>query len=388
MEITDVRAVPLSDPVPEENQHRTDLGTKVKTDQTLVFVDTDEGVTGIGASLGTPSAIKAIVEDSLGPMIEGDDPTYTERIWEKLYNGSRWPPSIERGYSQPREDRRGLTLEAISGIDIALWDAKGKILDEPVYNLLGPVRDDIRAYASGGWAPGDEAEAELRGYAEKGFDAVKMRTVGEDDFSIQNTVDRVAAARRGVGDDVDIMVDAHGSMDVSTAVKMARALEEYDITWFEEPISPDDHPGLAEVRKRTEIPIATGEREFTRFDFRSLVEHDALDIAQPDIARCGGFTESRRVAALTSAHGLRFAPHAWGSGVLVAASIHMAMAAPNCHILEVAQGHMPMLWELFEEDFDIRDGRVHAPDRPGLGFTLRDDFDERFSYIPGPEYVF
>lgn len=388
MHITDVRAVPLSDPVPEEKRHRTDLGTKVKTDATLVFVESDDGSTGVGASLGNPPTITSIVEHELAPLLLDEDPLYTERLWEKMYDGSRWKPSLERGYSQPREDRRGVTLEAISGLDIALWDLKGKLLDQPVYKLLGPVRDDIRAYASGGWAPGDEAEAELRGYAEKGFDAVKMRVVGEDDFAIEHTVRRVEAARRGIGDDVDLMVDAHGCLDVSTAIRLADALEPYDVSWFEEPVSPDDHAGLAEVRRATTIPIATGEREFTRFDFLSLFEERALDVAQPDVSRAGGFTEIRRIAAMASARGLRVAPHAWGSGVLFAASIHLAMATPNCHVLEVSQAHMPLMYDLFEEEFDVRDGRVQAPERPGLGFTLRDDHDERFAYVDGPEYVF
>ena len=170
---------------------------------------------------------------------------------------------------------------------------------------------------------------------------------------------------------------------------VARELEPYDIAWFEEPVSPDDHAGQAEVRRATTIPIASGEREFTRFDFQDLLAHRALDIAQPDVARAGGMTEIRRIAALTSAHGVRLAPHAWGSGVLCAASLHIAMAAPNCHILEVTHGYMPMMWELFNEPFDIRpDGMVHAPDRPGLGFTLRADALERFRYVDGPEFEF
>ena len=388
MHITDVRAVPLSDPVPDERRHRTDLGTKVKTDATLVFVECDDGTTGIGASLGHPPTITSIVEGKLAPLLIDEDPLYSERLWEKTYTGSRWRPSIERGYTQPREDRRGVTLEAISGLDIALWDLKGKLLDQPVYKLLGAVRDDIRGYASGGWAPGDEAEAELGGYTEQGFDAVKMRVVGSDDFAIENTITRVAAARRGVGDDVDLMVDAHGCLDVSTAIRIAKALEPYDLAWFEEPVSPDDHAGLAEVRRATTIPIATGEREFTRFDFLSLMEKCAMDVVQPDVSRAGGFTEIRRIAAMASARGLRVAPHAWGSGVLFAASIHLAMALPNCPILEVSQAYMPLMTDVFEEDYDIKDGRVHAPQRPGLGFTLREDYAERFAYVEGPEYVF
>lgn len=390
MKITRVRAVPMSDPVPRERQHRTDLGTKVKSDATLILVETDNGFTGIGAALGTPPVVAAIVEHELEPEVVGEDPLFSERIYEKMYNGSRAKPALARGVPQPEVSRRsGMVMEAIAGVDIAIWDVKAQALGIPVYQALGAVRSSIRGYASGGWAPGDEAEGELGGYAARGFSAVKMRVVGRDGFSIENCVRRVKAARRGIGPQVELMVDAHGSLEVPVAIKLARELEPYDIAWFEEPVSPQDHRGQAEVRRATIIPIASGEREFTRFDFQDLLEHNALDIAQPDVARAGGFTEIRRIAALTSARGIRLAPHAWGSGILFAASIHTAMAATNCHILEVSQGYMPMMWELFNEPFDIRpDGTVHAPDRPGLGFTLRADALERFKYVDGPEYTF
>ena len=388
MKITDVRAIPMSDPIPRERRHRTDLGTKVKSDATLILVETDEGLTGMGASLGSPETVSAIVAYDLAPALVGEDPMYSEFLWEKMYNGSRWKPALERGHSQPMDGRRGVTMEAVAGVDIAIWDVKSKAMGLPIYKAMGAVRDSIRGYGSGGWAPGDEAEEEMAGYAAKGFSAVKMRVVGRDGFSIENTIRRVKAARRGIGDGVELMIDAHGSLDVSTAIRLARTLEEYDLAWFEEPISPDDHMGLAEVRRSTIIPIATGEREFTRFDFEDLFERRAVDIAQPDIARAGGFTEIRRIGAMASARGVRLAPHAWGSGVLFAASVHMAMASPNCHILEVSQGYMPMMNELFKEPYDIRGGTVYAPQTPGLGFTLREDALDRFEYVPGPEYVF
>src|SRR6185437_15438601 len=369
MQIVKVSALPMSAPVPQEKRHRTDLGTKVKSDATLIRVETDNGLTGIGAALGTPPIVAAIVEHELAPECVGEDPMFSERIYEKMYNGSRSRPALERGVTQADESRRrGVIMEAIAGVDIAVWDAKAQALGIPLYQALGAVRSSVRGYASGGWAPGDEAEAELAGYAANGFTACKMRVVGRD---------------------VELMVDAHGSLEVATAIKLARELEPYDIAWFEEPVSPDDHAGQAEVRRSTTIPIASGEREFTRFDFQDLLERRALDIAQPDVARAGGMTEIRRIAALTSAYGVRLAPHAWGSGVLFAASIHVAMAAANCHILEVTQGYMPMMWDLFNEPFDIRpDGMVHAPDRPGLGFTLRADALERFRYVDGPEFEF
>jgi D-galactarolactone cycloisomerase len=390
MKITKVSAVPMSAHVPPERRHRTDLGTKVKSDATLIRVETDTGLVGIGAALGSPPIVKAIVEHELAAEVVDEDPMFSERIFEKMYNGSRAAPALERGVPQPDESRRrGVIMEAVAGVDIAVWDVKAQALGIPLYQALGAVRSSVRGYASGGWAPGDEAEAELGGYAAKGFTACKMRVVGRDGFSIEKCVRRVAAARRGIGPGVELMVDAHGCLDVATAIKLAKALEPYDIAWFEEPVSPDDHAGQAEVRRSTTIPIASGEREFTRFDFQDLLERRALDIAQPDVARAGGMTEIRRIAALTSAHGVRLAPHACGSAVLFAASIHVAMASPNCHILEVTQGYMPMMWELFNEPFDIRpDGTVHAPTRPGLGFTLRADALEKFRYVDGPEFVF
>ena len=389
MKITSVRAIPVSDPVPLDRQHRTDLGTKVKSDAVLVMVETDTGLTGLGASLGSPPVLCAIIDHELAPDVEGENPMFSERIYERMYNGSRWKPALERGHAQPDENRRrGMVMEAIAGVDIAIWDVKAQAMGVPIYQALGAVRESVRGYGSGGWAPGDEAEQEMAEYVAKGFSAVKMRVVGRDGFSIENTMRRIAAARRGIGPDIELMVDAHGSLDVSTAIRLARLMEEYNIAWFEEPISPDDHAGLAEVRRSTTIPIATGEREFTRFDFDSLFTHKALDIAQPDVARAGGLTEIRRIAAMASARGIRLAPHAWGSGVLFAASIHVAMSAPNCHILEVSQGYMPMMYELFVEPYEIRDGIVYAPTTPGLGFTLRPDALDRFKYIPGPEFVF
>src|SRR3954466_9975655 len=227
MKIVKVSAIPMAAPVPMDNRHRTDLGTKVKSDATLIRVETDSGLIGIGAALGTPPIVAAIVEHELAPEVIGEDPLFSERIFEKMYNGSRAKPALERGVTQADESRRrGVIMEAISGVDIAIWDVKAQALGIPLYQALGAVRSAVRGYASGGWAPGDEAEAELGGYAAKGFTAVKMRVVGRDGFSIPNCVGRVAAARRGIGPNIELMIDAHGSLEVSTAIKLAPELEQ------------------------------------------------------------------------------------------------------------------------------------------------------------------
>src|SRR6187397_1057780 len=211
MKIVRVRAIPMSDPVPLEKQHRTDSGTKVKSDATLILVETDSGLTGMGAALGTPPVVSAIVEHELAPEVVGEDPLFSERIYEKMYNGSRARPALERGVTQADESRRrGVIMEAISGVDIAVWDVKAQALGIPLYQALGAVSSSVRGYASGGWAPGEEAEGELAGYAAKGFTAAKMRVVGHDGFSIAKCVRRVKAARRGLGPGIELMVDAHG----------------------------------------------------------------------------------------------------------------------------------------------------------------------------------
>lgn len=191
----------------------------------------------MGAALGTPPVVAAIIHHEIAPECLGEDPMFSERIFEKMYNASRARPALERGVAQPDPSRRrGMVMEAIAGVDIAIWDVKAQALGIPLYQALGAVRSSVRGYASGGWAPGDEAEAELGGYAAKGFTAVKMRVVGRDGFSIANCVRRVKAARRGIGADVELMVDAHGSLEVAVAIKLARELEPCDIAWFEEPV--------------------------------------------------------------------------------------------------------------------------------------------------------
>lgn len=388
MKITDVRVMLLTYAIPKEKQHRTDYGWVVKHDNVIAQVETDAGITGIGPAYGEAEVIKAIIERQLRGDLIGEDPTQIERLWQKMYCGSRLEPSLARGHLMPIYGRRGDTLGAIAAVDVALWDIWGQAVGQPIYKLLGACRSRIRAYASGGWAPGEEAKEEMAGYVAKGFTAVKMRAEGRDGFSIPKVIRRVAAAREGIGPEAALMVDAHASLDIATAIRLAKRMEEYDVAWFEEPITPDDHLGLAEVRRATSVPIASGEHEFTRFDFLSLLEKRAVDVIQPDLGIAGGITEVRRILSLASAFGVKAALHNWGSAVLFAATAHVAMSAPNCHLFELGQTPNPLVYESFEEPFDVRDGYVYAPERPGLGFTLRNDLEERFPFIPGPVWVY
>ena len=265
-------------------------------------------------------------------------------------------------------------MSAISGVDIALWDLLGQSLGQPVWRLLGGMsRDRVPAYASGGWAPVGQIGKQLLQYVERGHRAVKMR-VGLQDRSVDDSAARVREVREALGPDVGIMVDAHGTWSVRDAQRFARKVEPYDLGWIEEPVSPENVRGQAEVRAATDIPIAAGESEQTRFAFRDLIEARAVDICQPDLAIAGGLTETLRIAALAAAHELTVAPHLWGGAVLFAAGLHLCIAVPNANLVEFSRGENPLLNELTEEGFELVDGHVLAPTRPGLGLTLRRDY--------------
>ncbi len=389
MKIRDVRATWLRHPIPESSQSVSDFGRLTTFDITLVEVETDDGLVGYGESKGAVGstanngAVVASVERELRPLLLGEDARQITRLWEVMYNGTRAHFALERGRGFPILGRRGVTISAMSGVDMALWDLLGKSLGAPVYQLLGGrCRDSLPAYASGGWADETGIAAQLNGYLERGgFRAVKMR-VGSMDGTVDRSVARVRAARAGLGPAVGLMVDAHGTFSVREAQRFARAVEEFDLTWFEEPVNADDRIGAAEVRAATTVPIAAGESEFTRFDFRDLLEARAVDVLQPDLAITGGLTEGLRITALAGAYQKEVAPHLWGSALLFSAGLQLAAACPSCTILEYSLGFNPMLHELVEESFPVVDGRIAIPDRPGLGVTVRPDFVEKYRFQP------
>src|SRR5215468_7315659 len=380
MRITAVRASWLRAPIPPERAHVSDFGRNDSFNMCLVEVDTDAGLTGLGeakavvGNLGHYAAIVALIREELAPLLVGRDPRDVTAVWERLYNGSRAHYALREGRTFPTVGRRGITLSAISGIDIALWDLLGQDLGVPVWRLLGGrCRDRVPAYASGGWAPVGGIGKQLAQYVERGHRAVKLR-VGLQDRSVNDSAARVREARETLGPDVGLMVDAHGTWSVREAQRFARKVEDCDLAWLEEPVSPENLAGQAEVRASTDIPIAAGESEQTRFAFRDMIAAGAVDICQPDPAIAGGFTETLRIAALASAHELRVAPHLWGGAILFAAGLHLCVATPCATTVEFSRGENPLLNDLTEEGFDLVDGDVMAPERPGLGLTLRRDF--------------
>lgn len=385
MKIKSIDARWLRVPIPEGRQHTSDFGRHASFDTALVRLETECGLVGYGEAkaavggTGDYRTLTSIVENDLAPAVIGQDPRDPARLWERMYNGTRGDLALTRGRVFPGLGRRGLTVSGISGIDIAAWDVLGQHLGAPVWRLLGGrTHDWLPAYASGGWAAEDAIGEQLAGYTEHGFGSVKMRA-GIQDGDVETSVRRVRAARRALGPDIGIMVDAHGTFGAREALRFARKVEECDLAWFEEPVSPDDLQGQVELRGRTDIPIAAGESLFTRFDFRDVIAARAVDVLQPDPAICGGITEGSRIAALAESFQLGLAPHLWGGAVMFAAGLHVAIASPAAFILEYSLAHNPMQHELAEQMFPVVDGGIAAPEAPGLGVAVNEDFVARYT---------
>jgi L-alanine-DL-glutamate epimerase-like enolase superfamily enzyme len=377
-------------PIPPERQHVSDFGRIASFDSVVVKIETDAAIVGWGeAKAGVGSAapgdgLVAIITRDLAPLLVGEDPRDISRLWDVMYNAPRHGYAVDRGHALPQLGRRGLTISAIAGVDIALWDILGKSLGAPVWRLLGGRRAArMPAYASGGWADEATIGEQLLGYVEKsGFRAVKMR-VGVMDGEPHRSAARVRAARRALGPDVKIAADAHGTWTVSEAKAFCRMVEAEDLYWLEEPVIADDKAGLAEVRRSTSVPIATGESEFTRHDFREIAERRGADILQPDLAIAGGITEGVRIGAIASAFNLRLAPHLWSGAPAFAAGLALAATQSPGFVLEYSLGANPLLHELVHETFPVVDGSVEIPERPGLGITVDEGFVRRWARASG-----
>jgi len=385
MKIANIEAYWLRCPIPKEKQHRSDYGLLTNFDMTLVVVTTDTGLQGFGeakaavGSSGSCASIVSCVENELKPALIGQDASQINRIWEIVYNGTRDHYALSRGRKFPILGRRGLTISALSGIDTALWDIKGKALGVPVVELLGgSCRDKMPAYASGGWAGADAIGEQLKGYTEKGFSGVKMR-VGVMDETVAESIKRVRAAREALPDHIKLMTDAHGTFSVPEAKQFCRGVEDCNLYWFEEPISPDNRVGTAEVRASTHIPIAAGESEYTAFDVRDLISEKAIDVIQPDCAIIGGITEAMRVSQLAHTYQLELAPHCWGSAFSFMAGLSVAFASPSANVIEFSLGGNPMMYELVKEKISVDEkGMLSQPTQPGLGLTPNWDFVKEF----------
>ncbi len=329
----------------------------------LVKVTTADGTIGWGeahAPLG-PAATKAVVEDVLAPLLLGRDPLAIERHWDYMYGSQRL-----RGHVT------GYQMEAISGVDIAIWDLAGKLLDVPVYQLLGgPFRTELPAYASGvpGSTPEERAQ-QAAGFVAEGYTAVKA-SIGRGD--VDADLAGLAAIAEAVAGKADLLVDAHGAYASDLAMKVGRRLEHMGVAWFEDPLPPEDIDGYARLAAALDLPVAGGETECTRWQFDARLRAGAFDVILPDVCRAGGISEGRKIADVARLHNVRWAAHvSMGSSVHVAAAAHLAAASPNFLVFEFPSTPNPIGDNLLLAPLHPEGGFLRVPEGPGLGI----EFDE------------
>ena len=357
MKITDVKTEVFR--WPRHKPIRNGLYTYTHSGPNVVSIETDEGITGIGLAGGIQDApdVGVAIVNHFKQVLIGRDPLDNERHWHEM-----WRPKLV--------GRRGITTRVISGIDIALWDLKGKVAKLPLYKLLGGFTNRVDTYIAGGYYEEGkglkELAQEMERNVELGARAVKMKVGG---VPINEDIERVRVVRESVGPDVKVMVDANNAYRHYEAIEFARKAEKYDLFWFEEPVEPDDYAGQAAITHATSVPIAAGENEYTRYGFRDMINARAVDILQPDALILGGITEFMKVAALAQANDLDIAPH--GNQEI---HIHLVAAISNGLILEYYRDSVdPMHGKIYTETLRIKDGYVYAPDRPGLGIELNYD---------------
>ena len=319
-----------------------------------VEVHTDAGITGMA-----PGGLRAQDLDRLRALIVGQDPLCADALWERMYGHNRKPVA------------KGEFINAIGVVDIALWDLRGRILGQPCWKLMGGHRNRVPVYAAGGYyAEGKgipELVDEMTGFLDHGYRAVKMK-VGWAGAGLRHDAERVRAVRAAIGPDVDLMVDVNNAWDATTALRFARSIEREEPYWYEEPTPADDYRGQAMLCASLDMPVASGENEFTRWGFRDLIEAKAVDIVQADPRTCGGFTEWLKIAAMASAYHLPLAPH---GGPHVGA--HAVAAVRGGLIVESYVHSIEAYLNEFLEAPDIADGFVTLPDRPGLGLVWHED---------------
>jgi L-rhamnonate dehydratase len=370
MKVTDIEVLVLRQPQINYIEDSTQ-------DACVVRVHTDAGVTGIGDTDSAPMAVKACIEmpsshnqcRGLKEILVGENPLDVEGCWEKMYRYSSW------------YGRRGVAVHAIGALDLALWDIKGQVEEKPLWALWGGKRHDrIRAYASVLMPDtSDEAAREAALWAERGFTAVKLGWGGFR-LGLEKSVALVRAARRAIGDELDLLLDV-GFIEIRTAqeaIRWVKALEEFRPYWIEEILPPDDVEGYRVLSDGVETPIATGENNATVREFEDLLRRGGVDIIQPDVTRCGGLTEARRIGLLAHEFGRPCVPHAWRNGIVISASLHVNAILPNSLFQEFCQANTPLNHELVREQFPIRTGYLDVPDAPGLGVHLNEEILHRY----------
>lgn len=369
------------------------LACSSNQDDLIVIIHTDEGIDGIGETDTNPwvarECIKARGTHCMGlgleEMLIGEDPLQPERVWQKLYSGSKMT------------GRRGAVICAMGAIDMALWDIRGKALNQPIYRLLGgAVKDYISPYASllpTGHTLSDYCNSLIgksREAKERGFKAAKVEicikgpythnALAEGDNAI---VELVAASREAVGPDFTLMVDvAYCWSSAKEALRVLRQIEPYDVHFIETPIDIDDLDGYAFLADHSSIPIAAGEWQNTHWEFLDLADRGKVDVLQPDVGRVGGFTEARKVAQIAADRGRKIVPHCWKSGIGIAASVHLGAATQCCPWIEylpAALSESRLRREVTIDELSMHDGKIDLPQKPGLGVEVNPDALRKYS---------
>ncbi|GLS32497.1 galactonate dehydratase [Mesorhizobium albiziae] len=360
--ITDVIAHPLSQTLPHPTV--TSWGRYTDVSICLVEVRTDAGITGVGEALArfSPKAYAELIETSLKPRLVGHNPTDITAHWH----------SMRRALSGRSG---GMLFEAISGVDIALWDILGKVANLPIYRLLGGMgRAEVPVYAASvNWGDDTFMERELDRYLEKGFPRIKVKVANP----IKDACRRIAHLRKRAGDDIDLCVDANWAYTLEEAVEVGRALTDNRYFWFEEPIRPEDEAGYEALKQRCDTPLAAGESNYTLDQAMRLVANRTLSYLQPDVARSGGITETKRMAEFAAAHDVQYAPHIGMSGIICeTASVHLAAAMPNIKAMECETDSSPFkTWITGAAPGADRQKNGMLPVPTGTGLGIEVDWD-------------
>ncbi len=379
MKITAITAIPLSFRLPEGKTVTMGIGSTTKRDTIIVRVETSEGITGYGeAHPGrSPGAVVSLIHNTLAPMLIGMQATDCVGVWQRVHRMQLSSHGVGSGASL-----------GLSGIDMALWDIRGKAANMPLYELLGGSKKRIPAYAGGislGYQPKESLAEEAQSYIAQGYTAIKLR-LGD---SAKNDIERVKHVRKVVGDDIDILIDANTAYTMDDARRVLPVLAEIHAGWLEEPFACSDFHSYREAAKITPlVPIAAGENHYGRFEFAQLLEAGAVQIWQPDLSKCGGITEGLRIAAMASAYRIPMNTHSSATGINHAATIHFAAAIENAGYFEACVSHFNPLRDMFGKVFEIgADGCVEPLDKPGIGIEVDESLFAQYPLIDGPGYV-
>jgi L-alanine-DL-glutamate epimerase-like enolase superfamily enzyme len=379
MKITAVDAFPLSFAVPPEHQVSLGIGRTVKRDAVLVRVATDEGLVGWGeAHAGrAPTVIAELIESTLRPLALGADATDVEGLWERVYR-----------LQLASHGTGAAAALALSGLDLALWDLRGKAACLPVHALLGATPQPVPAYAGGiSFGYGDTATLVDEALAAQaaGYRALKLR-VGQD---LATDVARVRAVREACGPTLDLLVDANCAYTLDTARRAREAFGDYGVGWLEEPFPAHDHRSWLALGRAGRVPLAAGENHYLRFDFERLADDGVVTVWQPDLSKCGGLTEALRIAALAAGQGIRIHPHTSVTGLNVAATLHFLAAIPNPGYFEADHSrHNPLRTALCAPVVGLTpDGTILPPTGPGLGVGIDEAALARYPVVRGAGYV-